>query len=149
MRLRNRLWNLEHDRGLPKRKKQPPQDDICLLCPNYEDNNCRGLCPPLQWINGRAETKEIIPDAPIRYGIDQIDYNEYLYGLITDKSATDSDRLDTIRSIKDYRLRIIAAAILAYVPQQQIAKYAHISQGRISKLYRATVPKKGIIKNGE
>jgi hypothetical protein len=92
----------------------------------------------MQWINGNAETKEVIPSKPIfSHGIEQLDYNEALSDLITNKQATDIDRLDTIRSIKDYRVRLIASAILAYIPQQEIGKIAHISQGRISKLYHA------------
>jgi hypothetical protein len=138
MRIKNRLWNPEHEQKTSvKQHKKPPQDDICLACPNHKDNHCKGLCPPLQWINGRSETKELIPDNPISRGIEQRDYNQALYEMIVDKQATDIDRLDTIRSINDYRLRAIAACILSYIPQQQIAKFAHISQGRISKLYHA------------
>ena len=76
------------------------------------------------------------------HGIEQQDYNAVLYEMITDQQSRDVDRLDTIRSIGNYRTRAIAACIVAYIPQQQIAKIAHISQGRISKLYRAITPKK-------
>ena len=136
MRRRNRLWNPEH----PEKEKRKPAkfkatDELCLPCPNKE--LCLGLCPPMRWIDGNAETIEIIPpEQPIRYGIEQRDYCQELAEMITSDQATDIDRLETIRSIKDYRIRLIAAGILAFIPQQQIAKYAHISQGRISKLYR-------------
>jgi hypothetical protein len=139
MRLRNRLWNPEHEtKPCKKQPRTAPNDPLCEGCPNHKDNHCKGLCPPLQWIDGNAETKEVIPSKPIfSHGIEQIDYNQVLSDFITDKQATDIDRLDTIRSIKDYRIRIIAASILAFVPQKEIGKIAHISQGRISKLYHA------------
>lgn len=138
MRLRNRLWNPEHEEHRKKQPRTAPNDPLCESCPNHKDNHCKGLCPPMQWINGNAETKEIIPRKPIiSHGVELIDYNQYLAEVITDREATDIERLNTIRALKDYRTRIIAASILAYVPQQQIAKIAHISQGRISKLYHA------------
>jgi hypothetical protein len=140
MRIKNRLWNPEHPETI---KRSPPKfkptDDLCKPCPNFNDNHCKGLCPPMQWIDGNQETIEIIPTSKpiISHGIEQLDYNQALAEMITDKQSTDIDRLESIRSIKDYRLRLIAACILAYIPQTQISKYAHISQGRISKLYRA------------
>jgi hypothetical protein len=138
MRLKNNLWKPAISEQItPKEKRKPPQDDICLKCPNYPDEHCKGLCPPLQWINGRQETKEIIPSKPIIVqGIELIDYNTALHEMIEDKQATDIDKLDSIRSIKEYKLRMIAACILAYIPQAEIAKLAHISQSRISRLYR-------------
>ena len=137
MRLRNRLWNPEHETPQPKQKRKSPDDDLCKPCPNYKDDHCKGLCPPMQWINGRSETKEIIPDTPISsHGVEQIDYNEAIYEMIADKRATDTDRLETIRTIANYKLRAIAACTLAYIPQKEIGKFAHISQGRISNLYR-------------
>jgi hypothetical protein len=138
MRLKNNLWKPAISEQITQQeKRKPPQDDICLTCPNYKDDHCRGLCPPLQWINGRQETKEIIPSKPIIVqGIELIDYNTALHEMIEDKQATDIDKLDSIRSIKEYKLRMIAACILAYIPQAEIAKLAHISQSRISRLYR-------------
>ena len=137
----NGLWRPTNEPdNQPKQAVKPKKthyDDICETCPNKSDNHCRGLCPPLKWINGRHETAEIIPDKPVKYGVEQLDYNTYLHELISSAQATDADKIDTIRSISNYRVRAIAACILAYIPQQQIAKFAHISQGRISKLYRA------------
>jgi len=136
----NGLWRPTEPDNQQKQAVKPKKthhDDICKICPNMADNHCKGLCPPLKWINGRAETQEIIPDKPIKNGIQQIDYNTYCYEMIASAQATDADKIDTIRSISNYRIRAIAACILAYIPQQQIAKIAHISQGRISKLYRA------------
>ena len=137
--MRNGLWKPEQPEQ-PKTYVKPKKshyDDICAGCPNKPDKHCKGLCPPLKWINGRAETIEVIPDTPIQHGIEQVDYNQYIYELIASAQSTDADKIDTIRSIADYRTRAIAACILAYIPQQKIAEFAHISQGRISKLYRA------------
>ena len=133
MRLKNRLWNPEHDTiERKKEKKKPPQDEICAYCPNKDQ--CLGLCPPLQWINGRSETKELIPSKPIEST--QVEYNDKLYEYITNKETTDLERLELIRSLSDYRIRIISASVMVGVPQEQIGKIAHISQGRISRLYR-------------
>jgi hypothetical protein len=137
MRLKNNLWKPAISEQITqKEKRKPPQDDICLTCPNYKDDHCKGLCPPLQWINGRSETKEIIPDNPIKYGIEQIDYNQYIHEVITDNNINMEYRVEQLRSIADYRLRAIAACVLAHIPQTQIAKLTHSSQSRISRLYR-------------
>ena len=135
----NGLWRPPNDNPQPikTKPKKSHYDEICKGCPNKPDQHCKGLCPPLRWINGRAETIEAIPDDINRCGIQQQDYNQYIYEIISSQQASDADKIDTIRSIKDYRIRAIAACILAYIPQEQIAKFAHISQGRISKLYRA------------
>lgn len=137
MRSRNTLWRPEGTENIPAtvKPKKTHYDDICTGCPNRP--NCKGLCPPLKWIDGRAETIEIIPDAPVQHGIEQADYNQYIYELISSAQSTDADKIDTIRSIADYRIRAIAACVLAYIPQSKIAEFAHISQSRISKLYRA------------
>lgn len=134
----NSLWKppIEDKSTLIKRRKKKKTDEICKQCINVKV--CKGLCPLMVSVNGRAETQEIIPSEPIiKRGIEQQDYNEVLYELITDQQARDADRIDTIRSIANYRIRAIAACTLAYIPQVEIAKIAHISQGRISKLYRA------------
>jgi hypothetical protein len=134
--IKNNLWKPGKDY---KEKQNPPKkikDEICKQCVNQEV--CIGLCPLIKSVNGRAETQEVIPSTPvIRRGIEQQDYNQILYELISDQQARDADRIDTIRSIASYRIRAIAACALAYIPQTEIAKIAHISQGRISKLYRA------------
>ena len=128
----NNLWKPTNSE--PKEKQKPPKDELCQPCPNFKI--CKGLCPPMCWINGRAETKELIPSQPIiSHGIELQDYNESLAEMITDQQARDIDRLETIRSIKDLRIRLIAAGVLVYVPQVKIAEFANISQGMISKLY--------------
>ena len=134
MRLKNRLWNPEHETPQPKQKRKSPDDDLCKPCPNYKDDYCKGLCPPMQWINGRSETKELIPAKPIEST--QVEYTDKLYEYMTNKETTDLERLELIRSLSDYRIRIISASVMVGVPQEQIGKIAHISQGRISRLYR-------------
>lgn len=138
MRLKNRLWNPEHEQPKTvKDKRKPPQDEICLLCPNYKDDYCKGLCPPLQWINGRAETKELIPDHPIEITNPNLtDYNSAIHELIKDKETRDIERLELIRNIENYKLKGIAACILVEMTQEQTGKFAHISQTRISRLFR-------------
>ena len=137
MRVKNKLWQPPKGSKQPKQSKKQPKDEICKQCINIR--NCKGLCPLIISINGRSETKEIIPAQPIisRQGYEQQDYNQALYEMIADQQARDVDRLDTIRGIKDYRIRAIAACILAHIPQAQIAKLVHTHQGSISKLYRA------------
>jgi len=136
MRLLNQLWKPRGERKKPRKSpRKPPDDEICKDCINHKV--CKGFCPPLIWINGRQETKELLPDKPISINPEQIEYNDKIHELMVDKETTDMERLELIRSLKDYRIRIIAAGVLANVPQKQIAQIAHISQGRISRLYRA------------
>ena len=135
MRLRNQLWKPRSERKKPKiKKRKPPEDEICEDCINHKV--CLGYCPPLIWIDGRQETKELIPIRPIINGIPQIEYNEEIYNLMSDKESKDIERLEAIRTISDYRIRMIAAATLAHIPQAQIAKITHSSQSRISRKYR-------------
>lgn len=136
MRLRNQLWKPRSERKKPKiKKRKPPSDEICADCINHK--SCLGFCPPLLWIDGRGETKELIPDKPISINPEQVEYTDKLHEMMVNKETTDIERLELIRGLKDYRLRVIAAGVLVNVPQEKIAQIAHISQGRISRLYRA------------
>jgi hypothetical protein len=135
--MRNNLWKAEGVK--PKfgiRLHKFKKDDV--VCPECINNKiCKGYCPLVKGINGRSDTKEILPDRPvIQNGIEQMDYNAAIYELIADQQARDVDRLDTIRAISNHRTRAIAACILAYIPQDKIARYLHMSQGYLSKLYR-------------
>lgn len=136
MRLRNQLWKPRSERKKPQvKKRKPPDDEICIGCVNHKV--CLGFCPPLIWIDGRGETKELIPGKPISINPEQVEYTEKLYEMMIDKETTDMERLEAIRSLSDYRIKVIAAGMLVNVPQEKIAKFAHITQGRISKIYRA------------
>ena len=135
MRLLNQLWKPRGERKKPRKSpRKPPEDEICQDCVNHKI--CKGFCPPLIWIDGRSDTKELIPVKPIINGIPQEAYNEELYRRINDKEARDIERLEDIRTISDYKLRMIAAATLVHIPQTQIAKITHSSQSRISRKYR-------------
>jgi DNA-directed RNA polymerase specialized sigma24 family protein len=136
MRLLNQLWKPRNERKKPRKSpRKPPEDEICQDCVNHKI--CKGFCPPLIWINGRQETKELIPDKPISINPEQTEYNDKIHELMVDKETTDMERLELIRSLSDSRIKIIASSILVGVSQKQIAQIAHISQGRISRLYRA------------
>ena len=67
----------------------------------------------------------------------QRDYNAALAELIEDQRNRDANALEDIRAIANARTRLIAAAILAYIPQRTIAQLINHSQGRISQLYHA------------
>ena len=85
----------------------------------------------------RLERGQGSGDKPISINPEQVEYTDKLYEMMVDKETTDIERLEAIRSLSDYRIRVIAAGMLVNVPQEKIAKFAHITQGRISKIYRA------------
>ena len=113
-----------------------PQDIDCRTCQHYQ--YCRNTCPAMEIIaNGHSPQRERpIPDDIIdRTG--QRDYNAALAELIEDQRNRDANALEDIRAIANARTRLIAAAILAYIPQRTIAQLINHSQGRISQLYHA------------
>ena len=107
----------------------------CKKCAHYKI--CKTPCIYVDVLaNGNTQQREHpIPD-DVLDRTSQRDYNTSLYELIIDHEARDIERLEAIRTIGDYRIRMIAAGILVGIPQNQISKCAHISQSRISRLYR-------------
>jgi hypothetical protein len=69
-------------------------------------------------INGKYRRREPL----LRYPIDAIesaDYNEILARLITDKQT---DNIDAIRAISDFRVRAVAAMLYADLSVRDIAR---------------------------
>jgi hypothetical protein len=107
----------------------------CKKCSHYKI--CKSPCIYVDTLaNGNYEQRERPIDTDIIERGDHRDYNQVLGELIEDARQRDIERLERIRSIANYRQRMIAACILAGIPQHNIAILAHISQSRISRLYR-------------
>jgi hypothetical protein len=65
------------------------------------------MCLPLKWIDGHSETKEKLLREPVEQ-YDIKDYNETLHELIRSKQT---DQIETIKLIKDKKIRAIASML--------------------------------------
>jgi hypothetical protein len=107
----------------------------CRKCEHY--SYCDEACIYVEAIaNGRTRQRERpIPDDILDRTL-QRDYTAELAELAEDAEARAEERLELIRQIPDYRVRLIAASIWVGIPQADIAHIAHISQSQISRIYR-------------
>lgn len=108
----------------------------CTRCSHY--TTCTSPCVYVDYItNGKIKRKETSIPGNLLDRTSQGSYNDALSELIEDKRNRDANRLEYIRTIENYHIRIIAAAVLADIPQRIIAKMTNHSQSRISQLYQS------------
>ena len=130
MRLRNRLWNPEHQEQIPKQTKGKPIDELCQGCINIKV--CKGLCPVMKFIDGRSETRELILDHPHQLeNCDSRDYKEVICSLMDKRQE---NHIEDIRAINDLNIRAIACMIWADISINEISK--------IIKMHRVSCYKK-------
>jgi len=111
----------------------------CRSCQHYK--YCKSPCPAADYYaDGNIPQREQQISSIIVDSTGQQDYNAVLAEYIEDQRTRDANRVESIRSIQDYRLRIIAAATLVNIPQRIIAKMSNQSQANISKLYQHLKP---------
>jgi DNA-directed RNA polymerase specialized sigma subunit len=107
----------------------------CKKCAHY--TVCKIPCIYVDYIaNGNHKQKESSIPSDILDRTSQQSYNNALSDLIEDKRNRDANQIEYIRTIQNLRLRIIASAALADIPQREIAKMINHSQGRVSQLYQ-------------
>jgi len=108
----------------------------CKKCVHYA--TCKLPCIYVDTLaNGNTQCRERVMDTDVIERTDQRNYNDVLGELIEDQRNIDANRIEYIRTISDHRIRIIAAAALADIPQRITAKLINHSQGRISQLYQS------------
>jgi hypothetical protein len=108
---------------------------VCNTC--HQRAKCTQLCPEMERAaNNNAPLREQLITPDIIEDVDQRPYGDALSELIEDQRNRDANRLDMIRAMPDTRGRLIAAGILAHIPQQNIASLMHIHQSTISRIYR-------------
>lgn len=130
MRQRNRLWNPEHPEQIPKQAKGKPTDELCQNCVNIKV--CKGLCPVMMFIDGRAETRELILDHPNQLeNCETRDYKEVICSLMDKRQA---NHIEDIRAISDLNIRAMACMIWADISINEISK--------IIKIHRVSCYKK-------
>lgn len=107
----------------------------CRKCEHY--SYCDEACIYVDTLaNGNARQRERpIPNDMLDRTL-QRDYAAELAELAEDADTRAEERLELIRQIPDYRMRMIAACIWVCIPQANIAQLAHISQSQISRIYR-------------
>jgi hypothetical protein len=109
-------------------------DAICRDCVNA--SVCRGACPLIKWVNGKEKRKEPLARPDIVQSLPQSDYNSTLYEMMIDQDYRDSERIEIIRQISNWRRRAIFSMSLALIPQTEIAKLMHLSQQHISRIFK-------------
>ena len=106
------------------------RDPICKPCPNRKA--CKGLCPPLQWVNGNVARKEPL----LKHSIDSMkaqDYKPLLSDLIRSRQE---DRIDEIRCVDDITIRAIAAMCYADISMSDIIGLMTLSRTAIYQKIR-------------
>jgi hypothetical protein len=81
--------SIERKSKLKRKTSQAKIDEpLCIGCPNNKKKRtCKGLCPPMAWINGNAPTKEVLlSDMQIKQ-LEYKDYNQDLAELIEDRQS--------------------------------------------------------------
>lgn len=107
------------------------KDPICKPCPNRK--SCKGLCPPLQWVNGNVERREPL----LKYSLDKVkarDYKPLLHDLIRSRQV---DRIEEIRGIQDVITRAIAGMLYALVSVDEIAGIMSVTRSAVYQRVRA------------
>ena len=114
------------------------RDDVCRLgkCPNCEI--CAGLCPPLQYVNGRSQSKEILLSNLIRSdNVEYRDYKEVITELSEDREAKRSKRLEKALKETNTRKKFIKIALLAGYTQAEISLFFKLTPGRICQIIKS------------
>jgi hypothetical protein len=139
---RNRLWNPEHEHEQRKRKPTPktPSDPLCATCPNkiikYIDNGiekempCRGLCPPMQWIDGNVASKETLMTDINAHDMEYRDYKDDLVEMMEHRQH----RINTALTIPIVKHRAIAILLLSGITQKDISTLFRMSIKQINRI---------------
>lgn len=114
------------------------RDDICLNCCNRK--HCRGLCPPLVWVNGRTESKEPLLTDIIGTAkdLEYQDYKEVISELAEDREEREAwkfDKIEEILKIDGFIPRAIAAMLFFNIPKNKICALLKISRTHFYRKY--------------
>jgi hypothetical protein len=137
--------NNQDDRVKTNKSREPRDQQprinssICDNCINNKETKrkrkaCIGICNPLLWINGNADTQEVLISDLHDINQEYKDYKEVINEIAEDIELKKA-HLKKIFDIEDERKR--AMAILIYVgkfDKAQIAKYFHLSASQIYRL---------------
>jgi len=120
-----------------KRKTIPKKidDELCQDCPNNQRGKkkkavCRGLCPPMAWINGNVPTREVLLSSIQTKNLEYKNYNDDLAELIEDHQY----RLDKTLNIEDMKQRAIAILLLAGFKQTDLKSIFFMSYRQINRI---------------
>jgi hypothetical protein len=137
MRLKNRLWNPEHETIKHHKKtikNHLPDDFICLQCPNKEHElpdgkkiTCQNMCYPLTWVDGNVGLKETLLDKQYE---PSSDYNSILADGISARRIDYTNRLIS----EKLKIRCVAVLLEAEFSIQDIAHLLKCSSRNIYRL---------------
>lgn len=120
--------------GQKKENKKRRPDDICKQCRHKK--RCRSLCAPLEWIDGNVELQEKLLNNPYDDRHCTEDYNAVLARVIKNVNQNNNNIILQIRSLRDTRLKAIAAMVHAEMSVSSIAEIVHISKSHVYKTLR-------------
>ena len=100
------------------------RDEVCRLgkCPNHP---CNGLCPPLQYVNGRSQSKEVLlSNLMATDNLEFRDYKDTLSELAEDRETRDKrrkEKLEVMLSAPNTREKFIKLALMAGFTQNEVS----------------------------
>ena len=131
MRLRNRLWNPEHEiKRKGKAKETAFNDPLCCDCV-YKGRCTKGACYWMKHINGNAQLKE--PLFNDMAGSEEFIFKDYKVSL-SEMIEDHEERLEYIINIKDTKKRAIAAMLSANITKKDIATLFKMSRRQIIRI---------------
>lgn len=112
-------------KGVPKQG----HDELCQACQNK--GQCEFICLPMKWIDGNIERREkLLNDDHIDESMME-NYNETLHERIRAKQL---DRMEEIRTIKDIKIRAVAALLSAEISITDISKLFQNNRSSVYKI---------------
>jgi len=91
---------------------------------------CNGLCPPMAWINGNTQTKEILLTEINTKEMEYRDYKDDLIEMIENRQA----RVNRAIDIPEVRQRAISILLLAGISKKDIANLFFMSPRQIIRI---------------
>jgi hypothetical protein len=131
--LKNDLWRPKpEDKHKSKIKVKKIDDELCQGCPNNdkEEPACKGLCPPMTWINGNVASKEVLLTDINTREMEYRDYKDDLIEMIEHRQ----NRIDSAKGIIGIKYRAIAILLLAGITQKDISELFCMSYRQINRI---------------
>jgi hypothetical protein len=130
MRLKNRLWNPEHE--APKRKKPTKtifKDELCQDC-SYIGRCDKGPCFWLKHINGNTPTKETLLSDINTHDMEYRDYKDDLIEMM----EHNQNRLDKAQQNANNKTPGNIHPLLAGITQKDVSTLFHMSIKQINRI---------------
>ena len=133
--LRNQLWQPnDTDKSKRKIKIKKIDDELCQGCPNNNKKQptCKGLCPPMRFINGNVQSREVLLTDINTKEMEYRDYKDDLIEMIENRQA----RVNRAIDIPEVRQRAISILLLAGITQKDISNLFSMSYRQSNRIVK-------------